>query len=363
MNIFNQDVAVLGDLTLALDNASGNLVTIDGTGIVKFRLPSEILSDINGMSKAVYDPAAIEEQLIGIEAVQTVSNKILDNTDSVTFDLTKIANPAEGELAWNLEDGTLDLGMGGGNVVLQVGQEQLLKVKADVDISDGDVVYVTGAVGASGRVTINKFIADNSIEEKTVIGIATESILTGEFGFVTIIGNVRGIPTDGTAEGETWIDGDLLYASPTVAGDLTKIQPVAPNQDIPIAIVVRAHATVGTLLIRATSLGYHIGELHDVEISAEADKDAIMWSTTNSRWENRQLDVSDISGLTGPTTFIFDQGLPITVWNINHNLNKYPSVTVVDSGNTVVVGQINYTDLNNLILTFNSAFSGKAYLN
>ena len=62
-------------------------------------------------------------------------------------------------------------------------------------------------------------------------------------------------------------------------------------------------------------------------------------------------------------TFIFTQNLPSTTWNIQHNLGKFPSITVIDTGNTVVTGEYNYTSNTNVILTFSAAFSGKAYLN
>jgi|TARA_R110000782_G_scaffold142364_3_gene235065 hypothetical protein len=51
------------------------------------------------------------------------------------------------------------------------------------------------------------------------------------------------------------------------------------------------------------------------------------------------------------------------VWTITHNLGKFPSVTVVDSANTVVVGNVDYTNSNSLVITFNAAFSGCVFLN
>ncbi len=60
--------------------------------------------------------------------------------------------------------------------------------------------------------------------------------------------------------------------------------------------------------------------------------------------------------------YIHMQGLPSATWNIAHNLDFYPSVTVVDSSNRVVYGDVQYTDTNNIIVTFNAAFSGQAYL-
>lgn len=52
-----------------------------------------------------------------------------------------------------------------------------------------------------------------------------------------------------------------------------------------------------------------------------------------------------------------------STWDIIHNLNKMPSVTVVDSAGTIVVGEINYINYNRLTIRFTSQFSGKAYLN
>ena len=61
--------------------------------------------------------------------------------------------------------------------------------------------------------------------------------------------------------------------------------------------------------------------------------------------------------------YAHDQGMPSQVWTINHNLNKYPSAIAVDTAKSIVVGQIDYLDLNNITITFNAAFSGEAYLN
>lgn len=65
----------------------------------------------------------------------------------------------------------------------------------------------------------------------------------------------------------------------------------------------------------------------------------------------------------GSSTFEFTQGVPSTVWNINHNLGKFPSISVIDTGNTIVTGEYIYTNNNNVVLNFSAAFAGKAYLN
>ena len=63
------------------------------------------------------------------------------------------------------------------------------------------------------------------------------------------------------------------------------------------------------------------------------------------------------------TTFVFDFDASQTVWEINHNLNKRPSVTVVDSGGNTLTPTVEYLDDNTVRISFNAPFKGQAYLN
>ena len=73
--------------------------------------------------------------------------------------------------------------------------------------------------------------------------------------------------------------------------------------------------------------------------------------------------VFTLSSAAGGTTFEFDQVVPATTWNITHNLGKFPSITVIDTGDTVVAGEYIYINNNQVTLKFTVPFSGKAYLN
>jgi hypothetical protein len=75
------------------------------------------------------------------------------------------------------------------------------------------------------------------------------------------------------------------------------------------------------------------------------------------------LAVFTLSSRSSDLTFIFNQAVPATVWNITHNLGKFPSVSVVNSNNLLINGEITYIDDNNLTCNFSAAFAGKAYLN
>lgn len=61
-------------------------------------------------------------------------------------------------------------------------------------------------------------------------------------------------------------------------------------------------------------------------------------------------------------TFVYTQAVAATVWTIAHMLGVMPSIVVVDSAGTLVEGDVHYSDVNNVTLTFGAAFAGTAYL-
>ena len=65
----------------------------------------------------------------------------------------------------------------------------------------------------------------------------------------------------------------------------------------------------------------------------------------------------------GDKNYIHRQSTASAVWNVSHNLAKFGSITIIDSSNNVVNGEVAFVDVNNLNITFSSAFSGKAYIN
>lgn len=67
--------------------------------------------------------------------------------------------------------------------------------------------------------------------------------------------------------------------------------------------------------------------------------------------------------LSKPQYYTHNQVASTEEWDISHNLNKFPSVSIVDSAGSLVMGDIVYINENRLKIKFTSAFSGKAYLN
>lgn len=171
----------------------------------------------------------------------------------IGLDTTNVMAPSVGQMAWNVDENTIDVGLNG--AVLQIGQEQLVRVRNSTGstIVNGTAVMATGTLGASGRITVAPANINGS-NYKYVLGVATESIAAGADGFCTVFGKVRGIQTNGANYGETWVDGDVIYVKDNNGGALTKVVPTGTQVKLPIAIVINSHATNGTLFIRVTPI-------------------------------------------------------------------------------------------------------------
>jgi len=52
-----------------------------------------------------------------------------------------------------------------------------------------------------------------------------------------------------------------------------------------------------------------------------------------------------------------------TTWTVNHNLNKYPAVSILDTGGTEVYGQIDYVSLTQVVITFVLPVAGRVTCN
>ena len=87
----------------------------------------------------------------------------------------------------------------------------------------------------------------------------------------------------------------------------------------------------------------------------------MIWNPATHQYELSTIPVPTEGG--GDKTYIHKQVIASNTWEITHNLYKYPSVSVVDTGGNVVIGDVEYTSLNTLVIKFTAPFSGTAYLN
>jgi hypothetical protein len=126
------------------------------------------------------------------------------------------------------------------------------------------------------------------------------------------------------------------------SGGTTPDISIDPSYEIPTAVQIQ-----------------HFQEAYDQKINIVTSNKP---STTSRAIYFQQQDGGELS-TSWQESFIFVQDLPNTIWSVAHNLNKFPSVSVVDSSGSIVIGEVTYVDNNNVTITFSASFSGRAYLN
>ena len=214
---------------------------------------------VKGQDVGVYQPAKL-----------IVSDASFITTDTHT--------PSTGSLSWNTIDGTLDLGMEY-DVTQQIGQETFARVQnsTGITLSNGTVVGFSG-VGANNVLSVTKYLADGSTPTLYILGVMTHDLPdSGEVGYCTTFGHVRGINTSGFSV------GDILYASPTTAGTFTNVKPTAPNNVVPVAAVLKVGTSDGEIFVRpAVEQQYYYGQFTNnttITPAAANTAYALAWDT------------------------------------------------------------------------------------
>lgn len=232
----------------------------------------------------------------------------LDQTPTGTFAVAK--------MRWNDTDGVPEVRLKGGNVTGQMFLENLKRV---VNKTGGDLLEANYQVvrirtvaegGAAGqRLAVKLAMADSDANSATTIGVVTETILHNQEGFINIGGEVKEIDTTGTLQGESWNEGDILYLSGTVAGQLTNIKPAAPTHTIIVAFVSYKHAIHGKIDVKVDN-GYELDELHNVKITTPLDAEVLTYDDATSLWINSALPAKQdpitltTTGTSGAATLV-----------------------------------------------------------
>ena len=177
---------------------------------------------------------------------------VIENNNSTVTDYIDFKNDPPHvsrirRMAWNDTDQTIDLGMEY-DVIQQIGLEYYARVKnsTGVLIPNGTVVGFAGAVPDSA-LSIAPYLANGATNTLYILGVMTHDLPdSGQKGYCTTWGFVRDLNTS------AFTLGDLLYASPTVAGAFTNVKPTAPNNVVPVAVVLKVGTTDGIVFVRPT---------------------------------------------------------------------------------------------------------------
>jgi hypothetical protein len=196
---------------------------------------------------------------------------------------TSITSPptGQGTMYWDQDEETVAIILNGSTT--KVGEDIFFQVKnqSGATIPKGTAVRFDGVVGASGRINIVPFLADGSNPSIYFLGVTYESIANGADGKALFNGKIRGVNTTAFAV------GDILYASPTVAGGFTTTKPVAPNNIISVAAVLSSGAN-GILLVRP-QIGSNINNDEGVKITTPTTGDLLQLQASGL-WENKSVD-------------------------------------------------------------------------
>lgn len=283
---------------------------------------NEALAQIVALAKesAINSSTADQKAVQALDALNSIANSlallaaapVIQNNNSVVTDYIDLSEgPAPVErirrLSWNLAEQTASLGMDYG-VVQQIGLEYYARVEnvTGTTISNGSVVGFAG-VSPNNVLSVVPYLADGASPSLYVLGVMTHDLPNaGEIGYATVWGHVRGLDTTGTPVGETWTVGDILYASPTVAGAFTNIKPTAPDNVIPVAAVLDVDATNGEIFVRPTiEQQQYYGEFTKTGASTSPAATNTSYAVT---WDNTEI-ANGVSIVSGSRLTVVESGL------------------------------------------------------
>jgi hypothetical protein len=289
-------------LTGKLDftGSGGGSPTGTAGGDLSGTYPNPTVDGLQG--NPVSNATPVNGQVLKFDGTNWVPGTIPSNltVDYIEFNPAYTSGVTQYQLAWNDTDGTIELGLKGGNVDLSIGQENVILVVNDdlTTLNAGEVVRISGANGTN--LLVKRAQADGDPNSARTIGLVAESIAVNGAGFITTFGSIRNINTN------AFNDGDVLYLSPTIAGGITNVKPSAPNHLVLVGFCQKKSGGAGQIFVEVQN-GYELDELHNVQITGTlANNNLLAYNLATSTWQNKTLNdvnavASDITGLTGAT--------------------------------------------------------------
>ena len=205
---------------------------------------------------------------------------VITSLSYADFDTTSSVTPATGRLTWSPDNGTLDLGLSGGNVNALVGVDQHVLVlnPTGTAMTKGQAVVASGSSGTRLSVTFGLGNADSNTAE--TLGLVAEPISNNQQGHIITKGLLRAVDTNAFNE------GDILYISSVTRGALTNVRPIAPNHAVRIGYVIKKAGVADGIIYVDPLNGFELGELHDVYTSSVTNNDFLVYDGGDKRWEN-----------------------------------------------------------------------------
>jgi hypothetical protein len=225
-------------------------------------------------------------------------------TDFVSFDLTPVAAPGAGQIAYQGNTGALSYLLNNSNVMCSIGQTMHAYVHNGeaITITKGQAVFLFSASGNKASVKLANNTSD-ATSAKT-FGLAAEDIAAGQNGMVICQGVIDGLNTS------MFTAGDTLYLGNT-AGSYTNVKPYAPNHFVYIGIVERANAGNGQIYVRVQN-GYEMDEIHDVDLITTPPVANNVLTYNGTLWIASNVALASMSNLAANSIIGNNTGSPAT---------------------------------------------------
>jgi nitrogen fixation protein len=251
----------------------------------------------------------------------------------LTLDITPTGTAEVGTTRWNDTIGSSETTLKGGNVILKNGVDLVARIvnkvtpNTTLTKASYQVVRISGAQGQ--RLAVNLAQANNDNNSADTLGVVCETIATNQQGFIMTVGQLENINTTGSLQGETWSDGDVLYLSPTTAGRLTNVKPIAPAHIVIVGYVEYAHANNGKIYVKIMN-GWELDELHNVAISTPLNNQGLIYETSTDLWKNKTIIEDSITN--GVTTIAPSQNAVFNALATKQNILTNPITGTGTSG-------------------------------
>lgn len=323
-------------------------------------------SDIALISLAtlvVTDPLVVNNLVVNSNASINTINAVRINSSQATLGYTHISTidwnltsgaslPVEGQMNWDSVNGTVVVGMAGGNVDVALGMETLfpkrVKNSTATLMPKGSAVYINGVSGNDPTIAFAKATSD--MTSAYTIGLTSEDIAAGQKGWITTFGEITGLNLS------AFTGGDTLFLSAATAGLFTNQRQYAPNHYVRLGTVVKATPD-GSLVVNVIN-GFETNELHDVSITSLASGQ-ILQSGASSLWYNRSLASAVAEVVTIPTFpslgslavlnslsyYALDSRLSLGSLAVQNNLSYYSLDSKLSLGSLSVLNNLSYYSL------------------
>ena len=242
--------------------------------------------NFNGTTRAstmLYGPTSIT---FGNASVQTIAFPGFNNT-------ALTGNPTAPTATFGDSDTSIattafvQAGLAGGTAIAR-NLEVQVRNQSGSTIPAGSIVYISGATGNLPLITLAQ--ANNDADSAQTMGFTAAAIANNASGYVIVRGECQNLNTSALTE------GTQLYLSPTVAGAYTTTKPAAPQHLVYVGIVIRAHPTLGTILV-AVQNGYELEELHNVAAQTPANNDLLAYETSTDLWKNKTASTLGLAAI------------------------------------------------------------------